>query len=108
MRVALGISYSGSNYHGWQSQLGGQTVQDALESALQRFATVPVRTLCAGRTDAGVHGLLQVVHFDTDVERTPASWVRGTNAFLPSDIAVQWARCVQAEFQARASATARR
>ena len=108
MRVALGISYSGSNYHGWQSQLGGQTVQDALESALQRFATVPVRTLCAGRTDAGVHGLLQVVHFDTDVERTPASWVRGTNAFLPSDIAVQWARCVPAEFHARASATARR
>ena len=108
MRVALGISYSGSNYHGWQSQLGGQTVQDALESALQRFATVPVRTLCAGRTDAGVHGLLQVVHFDTDVERTPASWVRGTNAFLPSDIAVQWARHVPAAFHARASATARR
>ncbi len=108
MRVALGISYSGSHYHGWQSQLGGQTVQDALESALQRFATVPVRTLCAGRTDAGVHGLLQVVHFDTEVERTPASWVRGTNAFLPSDIAVQWARCVPAEFHARASATARR
>ena len=108
MRVALGISYSGSNYHGWQSQLGGQTVQDALESALQRFATVPVSTLCAGRTDAGVHGLLQVVHFNTDVERTPASWVRGTNAFLPSDIAVQWARHVPAAFHARASATARR
>ena len=108
MRVALGISYNGSHYHGWQSQKGGQTVQDALEGALQRFATVPLRTLCAGRTDAGVHGLLQVVHFDTDVERTPASWVRGTNAFLPSDIAVQWARHVPAAFHARASATARR
>ena len=108
MRVALGISYNGSRYHGWQSQKGGQTVQDALEGALQRFATVPVRTLCAGRTDAGVHGLLQVVHFDTEVQRTPASWVRGTNAFLPSDVAVQWARHVPSTFHARASATARR
>ncbi len=108
MRVALGISYNGSGYHGWQSQSCGQTVQDALESALQRFATVPIRTLCAGRTDAGVHGLMQVVHFDTDVQRTPASWVRGTNAFLPRDMAVQWAREVPAGFHARASATTRR
>lgn len=108
MRVALGISYNGINYRGWQSQSCGQTVQDALEDALQRFATVPIRTLCAGRTDAGVHGLMQVVHFDTDVQRTPASWVRGTNAFLPCDIAVQWARHVPATFHARGSATARR
>ena len=108
MRVALGVSYNGSSYHGWQSQSCEQTVQDALEGALQRFATVPLRTLCAGRTDSGVHGLMQVVHFDTEVQRTPASWVRGTNAFLPSDIAVQWARHVPAEFHARASATARR
>lgn len=108
MRVALGVSYNGSNYHGWQSQSGGRTVQDALESALQRFATVPIRTLCAGRTDSGVHGLMQTVHFDTEVQRTPASWVRGTNAFLPADIAVQWAQHVPAEFHARASATARR
>ena len=108
MRVALGISYNGQGYHGWQSQSGAQTVQDTLESALKRFATVPVRTLCAGRTDAGVHGLMQVVHFDTPVQRTPASWVRGTNAFLPADIAVQWAREVPAGFHARASATARR
>ena len=108
MRVALGLSYNGSNYHGWQSQSCEQTVQDALESALRRFATEPIRTLCAGRTDSGVHGLMQVVHFDTEVQRTSASWVRGTNAFLPTDIAVQWARHVPAEFHARASATARR
>ena len=108
MRVALGISYNGSNYHGWQSQSCHQTVQDALEGALQRFATVPIRTLCAGRTDSGVHGLMQVVHFDTEVQRTPASWVRGTNAFLPADIAVQWARPMPDAFHARSSATARR
>ncbi|NMM85150.1 tRNA pseudouridine(38-40) synthase TruA [Rhodococcus sp. SRB_17] len=108
MRLALGISYSGNGYQGWQSQSSGQTIQDKLEAALARFATHPVSTLCAGRTDAGVHGLMQVVHFDTPLERTPQSWVRGTNAFLPADIAVQWAQAVPGAFHARASATARR
>lgn len=107
-RIALGLSYSGTAYHGWQSQPGGQTVQDKLEQALTRFAGVPLRTRCAGRTDAGVHALLQVVHFDTPVRRSPFSWVRGTNHFLPSDIAVQWARPVPDTFHASASATARR
>ncbi|MES2401799.1 MAG: tRNA pseudouridine(38-40) synthase TruA [Pseudomonadota bacterium] len=108
MRIALGISYSGSNYEGWQSQLSGNTVQDKLELALGKFAAQPVRTLCAGRTDAGVHGLMQVVHFDTQLSRETASWVRGTNAFLPKDIAVQWAREVPASFHCRGSAIARR
>ncbi|WP_309678368.1 tRNA pseudouridine(38-40) synthase TruA, partial [Polaromonas sp.] len=84
------------------------TVQDKLELALARFATQPVRTLCAGRTDAGVHGLMQVVHFDTLLARDTASWVRGVNAFLPRDIAVQWARRVPDEFHCRGSAIARR
>ena len=67
MRIALGISYLGTHYQGWQSQPSGQTVQDKLERALSDFATVPVATMCAGRTDAGVHGLMQVVHFDTEL-----------------------------------------
>ena len=108
MRIALGITYSGSGYEGWQSQLSGNTVQDKLELALGKFAAQPVRTLCAGRTDAGVHGLMQVVHFDTLLARDTASWVRGTNAFLPRDIAVQWARQVPDEFHCRGSAIARR
>ncbi len=108
MRVALGVSYNGSAYRGWQSQPGGATVQDRLEAALARFATHEVSTICAGRTDAGVHGLMQVVHFDTPLDRTPFSWVRGTNTFLPPDIAVQWARPVPEAFHSRASATARR
>lgn len=108
MRIALGVSYNGHGYCGWQSQSSGNTVQDRLEAALGRFATLPVSTLCAGRTDAGVHGLMQVVHFNPPVDRPPASWVRGTNAFLPPDIAVQWARSVPDTFHARASATARR
>ena len=109
MRIALGISYQGSAYQGWQSQPSGQTVQDRLEQALAQFADVPqVQTLCAGRTDAGVHGLNQVVHFDTGVARPMNSWVRGTNRYLPSDIAVQWAHGVPDTFHARASAVARR
>ncbi|MES2243077.1 MAG: tRNA pseudouridine(38-40) synthase TruA [Pseudomonadota bacterium] len=108
MRIALGLSYSGTAYEGWQSQLSGNTVQDRLEKALGKFAAQPLRTLCAGRTDAGVHALMQVVHFDTSLQRELPSWVRGTNAFLPRDIAVQWAREVPAEFHCRGSAISRR
>ena len=108
MRVALGISYNGQPYQGWQSQLSGQTVQDRLEAALARFTTQKTSTLCAGRTDAGVHGLMQVVHFDTAVERSPSAWVRGTNSFLPRDIAIQWACPVPDAFHCRASALSRR
>ncbi len=108
VRIALGLSYQGSAYQGWQSQPSGLTVQDRLEKALRQFTTAPVSTLCAGRTDAGVHGLMQVVHFDTGLRREPFSWVRGTNRFLPADIAVQWAREVPPGFHARASALARR
>jgi tRNA pseudouridine38-40 synthase len=108
VRIALGLSYLGSAYQGWQSQPSGRTVQDQLERALQAFTTTPVATLCAGRTDAGVHGLMQVVHFDSDCIREPFSWVRGTNRFLPADIAVQWAQSVPGTFHARASALGRR
>ncbi len=108
MRVALGISYQGQAYQGWQSQLSGRTVQDRLEAALARVAIEPISTVCAGRTDAGVHALMQVVHFDTQAERPEVSWVRGTNAHLPKDISVEWARCMPANFHCRALATSRR
>lgn len=107
-RIALGISYLGSAYQGWQSQPGGQTVQDRVQHALSRFADEPIRTLCAGRTDAGVHALMQVVHFDTTRQREPFSWVRGSNRYLPPDIAIQWAQPVPEAFHARASAQGRR
>ena len=108
MRLALGISYNGQAYQGWQSQLSGQTIQDRLELALGKFSAHKVSTLCAGRTDAGVHGLMQVVHFDTRLDRTTSSWVRGTNSFLPRDIAVQWAHPVPDEFHCRSNALSRR
>ncbi len=110
-RVALGVAYRGSAYHGWQSQPDGRTVQDRLEAALAAFLAVDpatISTLCAGRTDTGVHALNQVVHLDATVVREPASWVRGTNRYLPADIAVQWAQPVPATFHARASARGRR
>jgi tRNA pseudouridine38-40 synthase len=102
------LSYNGQAYEGWQSQSSGKTVQDKLEKALSKFTQTPVSTLCAGRTDAGVHGLMQVIHFDTELDRTPYSWVRGTNRYLPLDIAVQWARQMPREFHCRGSAIARR
>jgi tRNA pseudouridine38-40 synthase len=108
MRLALGISYDGQAYEGWQSQPSGRTVQDRLEAALGDFAAQPVSTVCAGRTDAGVHALMQVVHFDTGIQREEFSWIRGTNRFLPPDIAVQWAKPVPDRFHSRASAIARR
>ena len=111
-RIALGLSYNGTAYQGWQSQLSGQTVQDKLEKALASFCGLEVgarvSTLCAGRTDSGVHGLNQVVHFDTPLDRLDASWVRGVNALLPRDIAIQWAKHMPPEFHCRASAVSRR
>ena len=108
MRVALGVAYRGQAYNGWQSQSDRRTVQDALEKALSEFAAAPIRTICAGRTDTGVHGLNQVVHFDSPVEREPFSWIRGTNRYLPSDIAVQWCAFPGDSFHARYDARGRR
>ena len=107
-RLALGISYRGQAYHGWQSQPDGQTVQDVLERALSAFADTQVRTVCAGRTDSGVHALNQVVHLDCSIQREPGAWIRGTNRYLPPDIAVQWCRPVDTGFHARKSARGRR
>ncbi len=108
MRIALGIAYRGGGYQGWQSQPGGRTVQDRVDAALSAFADQPVRCVCAGRTDAGVHAVNQVVHFDAPVERSEEGWIRGSNRHLPQDIAVQWCRFVPDSFHARASAAGRR
>lgn len=107
MRIALGLSYEGTAFQGWQTQPGGRTVQDTLETALTSFLSHPVQTICAGRTDAGVHALNQIVHLDTDACRTPESWVRGLNSLLPATVAVQWAQPVPDHFHARFSAQSR-
>ena len=109
MRIALGLQYDGSPYAGWQVQHNQNTVQAELEKAITAFIGeeakgFPVQTITAGRTDAGVHALGQVVHFDTQVEREDFSWVRGVNSFLPGSIVVNWTKVVPEEFSARFSA----
>lgn len=107
MRIALGVEYDGAPYCGWQSQTGGCGVQDFLESAIKNIAEHSVRTHAAGRTDAGVHGMMQIVHFESETARPDSAWVRGVNAFLPDSIRVLWAKIVDDEFHARFSATQR-
>lgn len=107
MRIALGLEYDGAGFCGWQTQPGGCGVQDALEDALSEIAGHSVKTVCAGRTDAGVHACGQVVHFDVDVVRPVSAWTRGVNALLSSSASVQWAQEVDEAFHARFSATAR-
>jgi len=106
-RIALGLSYDGSPWQGWQTQPNGLTVQDQLEKAIKQFVGEPVATICAGRTDTGVHALCQVVHLDSPVLRDPVSWVRGLNSFLPPSIGVQWANPVSEAFHARFGAISR-
>jgi tRNA pseudouridine38-40 synthase len=107
MRIALGLEYDGSRFLGWQTQPGGGTVQDTLQSALAVIAGAPVAVTCAGRTDRGVHALEQVVHLDVGVARPESAWVRGVNALLPDSVAVQWACEAPPEFHARYAARAR-
>jgi tRNA pseudouridine38-40 synthase len=108
LKIAIGLEYDGSAFRGWQTQADGRGIQDALELALGQIAGTRIETACAGRTDAGVHALGQVAHFETDVERPASAWTRGVNALLPTDIAVTWARQVEGDFHARFSATGRR
>jgi tRNA pseudouridine38-40 synthase len=107
MRLAMGIEYDGTAFRGWQVQGVVPTVQGCLERAVGRVANHPVSVHCAGRTDAGVHALEQVIHFDTHARRLDRSWVLGTNVNLPRDVRVRWAQPVSPDFHARFSATAR-
>ena len=108
MKFALGLEYDGRDFHGFETQPNGRTVQACLEAALSAVADHAVKVTCAGRTDAGVHALGQIVHFESGAERTLRAWVRGANSNLPDDVTVHWARPVPDEFHARFSAAARR
>ncbi len=107
MKYALGLSYDGAQFCGWQSQPNGCAIQDALEAAIANIAQHPVRVHAAGRTDTGVHALGQVIHFDTDATRPISAWVRGVNAHLPPTVRVEWASEVADSFHARFSAFSR-
>jgi len=107
MRIALGVEYQGSAYSGWQTQLHSSSVQQYVESALSCVANDKIRVVCAGRTDAGVNAMEQVIHFDTNISRPINSWVLGANTHLPFDIRILWAVEVSDEFHARFSAEQR-
>ncbi len=108
MRIALALEYDGSQYHGWQAQTGLHTVQHAVEAALSKVADSTISVVCAGRTDTGVHATNQIIHFDTDKERTIRAWMHGANSYLPKDICFKWGKEVPESFNARYSAVSRR
>ena len=108
MKIALGVEYLGTDFHGWQIQKSGlRTVQGVVEPALSKIANHPVRVFCSGRTDAGVHAQEQVIHFETQTTRTDGAWLFGGNANLPSDVNFKWAKEVNDDFHARFNAHAR-
>jgi tRNA pseudouridine38-40 synthase len=108
MRIALGVAYEGTAYHGWQRQDNNlPTIQGHLEAALSKVADAPIHIFCAGRTDGGVHALGQTAHFDTTAVRSERAWVMGVNSLLPPAIRVHWAQVVDDNFHARFSALAR-
>jgi tRNA pseudouridine38-40 synthase len=107
-RIALGVEYDGTDFAGWQTQANARTVQAALELAVSQVADHPVAVSAAGRTDAGVHALGQVVHFDSDAPRSDEQWLLGINSGLPADASVRWVRQVEPGFDARRSALWRR
>ena len=106
-RVAAIIEYDGTDYAGWQSQAHSTSIQDAVQDALSFVAGHRVVAICAGRTDRGVHAIGQVIHFDTQAERTPRAWVLGANTRLAPSIALQWAGEVSMGFHARHKASRR-
>lgn len=108
MRYALGIEYDGTDFLGWQRLTHGASVQGALEAALSYVAAHAVEVTCAGRTDAGVHAAGQVVHFDSQAQRTPYAWLMGGNSRLPASVAILWVQPVASDFHARFAARARR
>jgi tRNA pseudouridine38-40 synthase len=107
-RIALGLEYDGTDFIGWQIQTAGRSIESVLAAAVSFVAGEAVTVHGAGRTDAGVHALHQVVHFDARVDRTARQWLLGINSNLPPDAAVRWVQEVPADFNARRSALSRR
>ena len=106
-RIAACIEYCGVNYSGWQYQDNAPSVQDQVENAIAQVANEKIRVVAAGRTDTGVHGIGQIVHFDTHSIRPRNAWKRGVNTHLPDDISLLWTHAVDESFHARFSALER-
>jgi tRNA pseudouridine38-40 synthase len=106
-RIAVGIEYDGTAFHGWQQQPLAPSVQETVQRALGSVADAPVELTCAGRTDAGVHARGQVAHFDTTAVRSARAWVLGSNRALPPQVNLRWALAVPDDFHARFGALRR-
>lgn len=106
-RLAACIEYSGVKYSGWQLQKNASSVQEQVEKAIGQVANHAVRVVTAGRTDTGVHGIGQIIHFDTDSQRKPVNWLHGVNTALPHDISLIWTHPVPSDFHARFDARKR-
>ncbi len=102
MKIALGVEYLGTHFHGWQCQKSNiRTVQQVIEQALSSVANQPVKVFCSGRTDTGVHAICQVIHFETNIKRKNKAWLFGGNVHLPSDVNFTWVKPVDDNFHAR-------
>ena len=106
-RLAMGVEYDGTLYHGWQYQPHAPSIQECLNAAISVVADAPTTCIGSGRTDTGVHAAGQVVHFETRAERSLRSWQLGINSNLPDDINIIWIKEVDAQFHARYSAVKR-
>ncbi|OGT21979.1 MAG: tRNA pseudouridine(38-40) synthase TruA [Gammaproteobacteria bacterium RBG_16_57_12] len=107
VRIAAVVEYDGARFNGWQRQASVSGIQGCVEQALSRVADHPVNVVCGGRTDAGVHAIGQVIHFDSEATRSMRSWLMGGNANLPKEVAVTWVHPVAEDFHARFSALRR-
>ena len=104
-RYAAGVEYFGTKYKGWQIQKStDDTIQSRVDEALSKIADSEIKSTCAGRTDAGVNALSQVIHFDSEKKRTLKAWTEGCNSILPDDIKLIWVKKVSDDFHARFSA----
>lgn len=108
-KYALLIEYDGREFKGWQKQTNPpvRSIEEALEQAVSFIANEPIKLVCAGRTDAGVHAISQVVHFETTAIRPKRAWMLGINSNLPDDCAVKDIVMVNEDFHARFSAVSR-
>lgn len=103
-KIKLVLAYDGTRYHGWQFQTNGLSIQAVLEEKIGVMTREQVKVIGSGRTDAGVHALGQVCHFETRTRLEPDDFQKGLNSLLPGDILVRRAEAVPSGFHARYSA----
>ena len=107
MRLAMIVEYDGTQYSGFQYQKNARTIQEEIEKAIESLTGEAVRIKAAGRTDAGVHAMGQVVAFETGASYDPGTVLRALNARLPQEIAVRSVHRVKPEFDPRRDAVSR-